>query len=134
MVYRNKSAHLGSALSMADLLTVLYFWYLKTDPGHPADPARDRFILSKGHGGSGLYATLAARGFFPREDLQHYGQNGSNFSVHPSSHMLPGIEFSTGSLGHGLPVGVGMALAARSDKKEYRVCVMMSDGDRKSVV
>lgn len=129
MVHRSKSAHLGSALSMTDILAVLYFRFLKIDPANPDREDRDRFILSKGHGGSGLYATLAERGFFPVEDLQTYGTDGSRFAVHPSSMMVKGIEASTGALGHGLPIGAGMALAAKRDEKKHRVVVMVSDGE-----
>jgi len=129
MVCNSNSAHLGSALSMVDILTVLYFWFLKVDPKNPDDPNRDRFILSKGHGGSGLYATLAEAGFFPREKLETYGKDGGMLAVHPSSKMIPGVEASTGSLGHGLPIGLGMGLAAKLDNKDYRTVVVMSDGE-----
>jgi len=129
MVQRSKSAHLGSALSMVDLLTVLYFHFLKVDPAHPSWSERDRFILSKGHGGSGLYATLAERGFFPVDMLEEYGTNGGRFAVHPSSLMVPGVEASTGSLGHGLPIGLGMAIAAVREGKAHRIVVMLSDGE-----
>ncbi|PIR53265.1 transketolase [Candidatus Peregrinibacteria bacterium CG10_big_fil_rev_8_21_14_0_10_49_10] len=129
MVCNSHSAHLGSALSMVDLLTVLYFWYLKVDPKNPKDSERDRFVLSKGHGGSGLYATLAEKGFFPKKELETYGKDGSLFAVHPSSKMVPGVEASTGSLGHGLPIGLGMALAAKLDGKPYRTVVITSDGE-----
>ncbi len=129
MVHNSKSAHLGSALSTVDLLTCLYFRYLRLDPKNPADPVRDRFILSKGHAGSGLYATLAERGYFPVSLLDSYGKDGSTLAVHPSSHLVAGIEVSTGSLGHGLSVGLGMALAGRLDGKDYRTVVMVSDGE-----
>lgn len=129
MAHRAKSGHLGSAFSIVDVLTVLYFDYLTLDPKNPKDPERDRFILSKGHGCSTLYTTLAKRGFFPEEELTTYIQNGSRFPGHPSSLLLPGIEASTGSLGHGLSLGLGMALAAKRDKKDYRSVVIVSDGE-----
>ena len=129
MVHRSKSAHLGSSLSMIDVLAVLYCHYLKLDPKNPKWSERDRFILSKGHGGSGLYAALAARGFFDRSTLEEYGRDGGRLAVHPSAMLVPGVEASTGSLGHGLPVGVGMALAGKRDGKEYKTVVVVSDGE-----
>jgi len=129
MAHRAKSSHLASALSTVDLLAVLYFDYLHLDPASPQDPGRDRFILSKGHGGAALYAALAHRGFFPREELETYCRDGGRLPGHPSATMLPGVELSTGSLGHGLGVGSGMALAAKRDEKSYRTVVMVSDGE-----
>src|SRR3989344_4049766 len=129
MAHRAKSGHLGSAFSIVDILTVLYFHRLQIDPAHPLDSDRDRFILSKGHGCSALYVTLAHRGFFPMELLKTYIQDGSTLAGHPSSHMVPGVEASTGSLGHGLGIGAGMALAAQRDEKNYRTFVVLSDGE-----
>ncbi len=128
MAYRAKAGHLGSAFSMTDLLTCLYFHFLRYDPANPQWDGRDRFILSKGHACCGLYTVLAEAGFFPTEDLQTYLRDGSRLSGHASS-MVPGIEFSTGSLGHGLSFGVGTALAGKLDNKDYRTIVLMSDGE-----
>src|SRR5438128_2206965 len=104
MNHRAKSSHVGSSLSMIDILAVLYGDILRVDPDHPDWPDRDRFILSKGHGAAGLYATLAERGFFPAEWLETYCQNGSRLAGHSTHHDVPGVEVSTGSLGHGLPI------------------------------
>lgn len=123
------SSHIGSILSMADIVAVLYSVVLRIDPKRPAWPERDRFILSKGHAGAGVYAALAERGFFDVARLrEHYG-NGSVFSGHVSHKGVPGVELSTGSLGHGLGVGCGMAFAARLSGDEHRVFVLMSDGE-----
>ena len=128
MVHRAKSGHLGSALSIADILAVLYGGILNLDPSHPEWPDRDRFILSKGHGASTVYAALAERGFFPKEWLETYYLDDTHLPGHVT-HSVPGIEASTGALGHGLPIGSGMALAGKYDNKGYRVCVVLSDGD-----
>jgi transketolase len=128
MTNRGKSGHLGSMLSMADILAVLYGAVLKVDPQNPKDENRDRFILSKGHGGAAVYAALAEKGFFPKDWLSTYYQDNGKLSGH-ISHHVPGVEFSTGSLGHGLPVAVGMALAAKVARKTHRVFCLMSDGD-----
>ncbi len=129
MAHHAKSGHLGSAFSIVDLLTVLYFDYLTIDPRAPKDPTRDRFILSKGHGCSSLYVTLSKRGFFPEIELETFTKNESRLPGHPSAALLPGIEASTGSLGHGLPIGLGLALAAKRDGKDYRTVVIVSDGE-----
>ena len=124
------SGHPSSSLSMVELLTVLYFGgVLRYDPSNANDPARDRFILSKGHGAPGLYAVLAEAGFFPTEDLGTLRQLGSPLEGHPNMNRLPGVEASTGSLGQGLSVGVGHALAAGLDDLDYRVYVMTGDGE-----
>jgi transketolase len=128
MVHRAKASHLGGALSMADLLAVLYGEILRVRPDEPRWPDRDRFILSKGHSCTALYATLALKGFFPVEELQSYGKDGTRLMSH-ISHKVPGVEFSTGSLGHGLPFGCGKALAAKRRGKSWRVFVMLSDGE-----
>lgn len=128
MVYRGKSGHIGSMLSTADVYSVLYTRVLNVSPEQPEKESRDRFILSKGHGGAALLATLAERGFFPMEWLNGYYQNNGKLSGH-ISHHIPGVEFSTGSLGHGLPVACGMAMAAKQAKKTHRVFCMVSDGD-----
>lgn len=129
IAHRAKSGHIGPALSIVDILTVLYFHHLRINPGNPVDPGRDRFILSKGHGCAALYVTLAHRGFFPVELLATYLQDGSTLAGHPSSRTVPGVEASTGSLGHGLSIGAGMALAAKRDGNAYRTFVLISDGE-----
>lgn len=122
--------HLGSCLSCTDILTALYFNVLNIDPKKPRDPERDRFILSKGHGAPALFQVLAMRGFFPKSMMSDYGQDGSVFGEHPPTpDHLPGIEAATGSLGHGLPMGVGMALSARILKRSHRVFAVLSDGE-----
>ena len=128
MVARANASHIGGALSMADLLAVLYSGVLKIRPQDPFWNSRDRFILSKGHSCTSLYATLALKGFFSLEELESYGKDGSQLMSH-ISHHLPGVEFSTGSLGHGLPFGCGKALAAKRSGKNWRTFVMLSDGE-----
>ncbi len=128
MVHRANASHVGGGLSMADLLAVLYGGVLRARPEEPAWPGRDRFILSKGHSCAALYATLASRGYFPVEELERFGENGSRLMAHVS-HKVPGVEFSTGSLGHGLPFGCGKALAAKRRGLDSRVFVMLSDGE-----
>ena len=128
MVHAAKSSHIGGALSMADIVAVLYHDILNIDPANPAHPTRDRLILSKGHCCTALYAALALKGFFPIEELATYGQNNSRLMAH-ISHKVPGVEFSTGSLGHGLPFGLGKALAAQRRKQPWRTHVIVSDGE-----
>jgi transketolase len=129
MTSRGKSSHIGSVLSIADILAVLYGKILNVRPDDPAWPERDRFILSKGHAGAGVYAALAETGFFdPARLVEHY-QNGSIFSGHVSHKGVPGVEISTGALGHGLGIGVGMALAAQKASAAWRTYVLMSDGE-----
>lgn len=123
-----QSGHLGSTLSMADLLAVLYTSVLRVDPENPDWAERDRFILSKGHAAAGVYAALAERGFFSKAWLKEYYTDDGKLSGH-ISHHVPGVEFSTGALGHGLPVAAGMAVAARRVGGTHRVFVMLSDGD-----
>ncbi len=129
MTHLGQSSHVASILSMADILAVLYGQVLEKRPKEPKWPKRDRFILSKGHAGAGVYAALAETGYFPPEDLKNYYSNGSKFSGHISHIGIPGVELSTGSLGHGLSVGAGMAFAARLDSKKHRHFVLMSDGE-----
>lgn len=129
MSFRGKAPHLASSLSCIDILTVLYWKVLSIDPKDPQNPNRDRFILSKGHAAAALYATLAHRGFFPKGDLKGYVHDGSYLPEHPPAIGLAGVEAATGSLGHGLPIGLGMALAAKILKKNYRVFVLLSDGE-----
>lgn len=123
------SSHIGSVLSMADIVAVLYGRILCVDPANPRWVNRDRFILSKGHAGAGVYAALAERGFFPREKLRTHYQDGSDLSGHVSHKGVLGVELSTGSLGHGLSVGAGMALSAKLDSRKHRVYVLLSDGE-----
>lgn len=123
------SSHVGSVLSMADIVAVLYSGILKVDPGNPTDPRRDRFILSKGHAGAGIYAALAESGFFSTELLDKHCADGSVLSGHVSHRGVPGVELSTGSLGHGLSVGAGMAYGAKLDSRDNRAFVLMSDGE-----
>lgn len=126
--YFNHTGHISSCLSVADILSVLYGSILYIDAKNPTDVNRDRFILSKGHAALALYACLSSRGFFSKESLNNFCKNGSKFGTHPE-YGISGIEFSTGSLGHGLSVGVGMALAAKLDKKKYKVYILMSDAE-----
>jgi transketolase len=124
------SGHPSSSLSMVELVTILYFGgVLRYDPSDPHNRERDRFILSKGHGAPGLYSVLAEAGYFPVEDLMTLRQLGSPLEGHPNMNRLAGVEASTGSLGQGLSVGIGHALAARVDGLSYRVYVMTGDGE-----
>jgi transketolase len=120
--------HVGGSLSCADILTVLYEQVLRLRPEEPQWPGRDRFVLSKGHAGAALYAVLAARGFLPPSELATYGRSGGRLAGHPLR-RLPGVEFPTGSLGHGLSLGTGSALAARRQGRDSRVFVLMGDGE-----
>lgn len=128
MVHAANASHIGGVLSMADVLAVLYANILRIRPEEPQWLDRDRFILSKGHCCAGVYAALAERGFFAVEELKTYGRDGSRLMTH-ISHKVPGVEFSTGSLGHGLPFGCGKALAAKRRRESWRVFVMLSDGE-----
>jgi transketolase len=124
------SGHPSTSLSMVEVMTVLYFGgVLRYDPSKPEDPKRDRFILSKGHGAPGLYATLAEAGYFPETDLETLRQLGSPLEGHPNMCRLPGVEASTGSLGQGFSIAIGHALAGRLDGADYRVYVMIGDGE-----
>jgi transketolase len=129
MTHHGKSSHVGSILSMADIVAVLYGRILRKRPREPRWPGRDRFILSKGHAGAGIYAALAETGYFPADWLQHHCAPGSKLCGHVSHIDIPGVELSTGSLGHGLSVGAGMAYAGKMDGKKFRVFVLMSDGE-----
>ena len=129
MVSEGQSSHIGSILSMVDIISVLYGNKLKFNPDKPLWEGRDRFVLSKGHAGAGIYAALAEVGFFPTKDLVNHYKNGSIFSGHVSHKGIPGVELSTGSLGHGLGVASGMALAAKIDNKNHGVYVVLSDGE-----
>jgi transketolase len=123
------SGHPGGSLSAADIVTTLYFHLMRVDPGNPSWPDRDRFILSKGHAAPLLYAVLAERGFFPPEELLTLRKLGSRLQGHPDMKSLPGVEMTTGSLGQGLSAGNGMALAAKLDGRDYRVFVLLGDGE-----
>ena len=128
--HKTKMPHLGSCLSCVDILVAVYFHSLKIDPAKPDDPGRDRFILSKGHGAPALFQVLAKKGFYPEVMLDSYGEDGGIFAEHPPTpDHLAGIEAATGSLGHGLPIGLGMALSARIQKKSYDVVALLSDGE-----
>ena len=123
------AGHPGGSLSAAELFTYLYFEELNVDPKNPSMEERDRFVLSKGHTAPGLYAALAFRGFFPVEDLMTLRHTGSYLQGHPDMKQTPGVDMSTGSLGQGLSVAVGMALAAKMDGRDYRVYAMCGDGE-----
>lgn len=129
MTHLSGGSHIASILSVADIIAVLYSDVLRYDPQAPKMPERDRFILSKGHAGAAIYAALAESGFFDPEQLKTHYQNGSILSGHVSHKGVPGVEFSTGSLGHGLPVAVGMAQAAKMDGREHRVYAVLGDGE-----
>lgn len=129
MAHDGKTPHVGSALSCADLLVVLYFHAMRIDPRAPHTDDQDRFVMSKGHGCMSYYATLAERGYFPRSLLATYAQNGSTLAVHPCPQGVPGIDIATGSLGHGLAVAAGTALARRLDGRPGRAFVLLSDGE-----
>ena len=128
--HKTKTPHLGSCLSCVDILIAMYFYKLKINPKEPKAADRDRFILSKGHGAAALFQILAMKGFYEESLLDDYGQNGSLFAEHPPTpDYLPGIEAATGSLGHGLPIGVGMALSSRVSSNEFNVYVLLGDGE-----
>ena len=128
-VHSAKSGHPGGSLSAADIFTYLYFEEMNIDPKNPKWEDRDRFVLSKGHVAPGLYSTLAERGFFPKEDLTTLRHTGSYLQGHPDMKHIPGVDMSSGSLGQGLSVAVGMAAAGKFDKKDYRVYSLTGDGD-----
>ena len=129
MVHAAKMGHPGGDLSAADILATLYFRVLSVNPGNPSDPARDRFILSKGHASAVLYATLAEKGFFPAEWLTTYMQPLSALNGHPDRNKVPGVEANTGPLGHGLPIAVGAALAGKMNGDTFRTFVLTGDGE-----
>lgn len=129
MVAEASSGHPGGSLSAADILAYLYFHEMNIDPQNPNEPNRDRFVLSKGHASPVLYAALAEKGFFPKEELASFRKLNSRLQGHPSKKSLPGVDMSTGSLGQGLSAASGMALAAKLDKKDYRVYALLGDGE-----
>jgi len=128
MIYNAKSGHTGGSLSCIDIIVTLFYEIMKIDPKNPDWDHRDRFILSKGHSVEAYYSVLADLGFFPKEQLENYCKYGSILTGHPTT-KVPGVEVNTGALGHGLAVGVGIALAGKIDKKNYRVFVLMGDGE-----
>ncbi len=129
MIFAAKGGHIGGSLSSVDILTSLFFHVMRFDAARPLDPSRDRFILSKGHSVEGYYCALAMAGFFPIERLDEYGSFGTMLYGHPTL-KVPGVEIPSGSLGHGLAVGLGMALAAKRDATRTRVFVLMGDGEQ----
>ncbi|NBK90979.1 transketolase [bacterium 1XD21-13] len=129
MIVEGKGGHIGGDMSVMDILVELYFEQMNISPENMDDPDRDRFVMSKGHSVEALYAVLAAKGFFPIEQvIKEFSKFGSKFIGHPNN-KLPGIEMNSGSLGHGLPVCVGMALAGKMDERDYRVYTVMGDGE-----
>ncbi|GAA0585755.1 transketolase [Rhizomicrobium electricum] len=130
MIVKAGNGHPGGDMSSADILAALYFGVLRFDPKKPLDPGRDRFVMSKGHCSGAFYSALAMAGFFPEADLASYMKPLSKLNAHPCSAYLPGVETSTGPLGHGMPVAVGMAIAAQIDNAPYRVFVLTGDGEQ----
>lgn len=128
-VHSAKSGHPGGSLSSADIFTYLYFEEMNVDPANPKWEDRDRFVLSKGHVAPGLYSTLVEKGYFPKEDLKTLRHTGSYLQGHPDMKHIPGIDMSSGSLGQGVSVAVGMAAAGKYDKKDYRVYTLTGDGE-----
>ncbi len=129
MTHLSQGSHIGAVLSVADIIAVLYNDIANVDPANPIMPNRDRIILSKGHAGAAIYAALAEKGFFKVEELKTHYADGSRLSGHVSHKGVPGVEFSTGSLGHGLSVGAGMAYGAKKDNKQHKVFVICGDGE-----
>jgi len=129
MIHRRGAGHPGGALSAAEIMAALFFHKLNLDPARPDWPERDRFILSKGHASAILYAALARRGFFPLQDLEQWGDLSCHLQGHPDRLKTPGVEMTSGLLGHGIAIGVGLALAARMEKLEYRTYVLLGDGE-----
>lgn len=129
MAHLSNTGHVGGSLSSADIVATLYFGLMKVRPDDPKWPDRDRFIMSKGHTCSSWYSALAEKGFFPREELLTYRKMHSKLQGHPDMVKCPGVEFTAGSLGHGLPAGLGMALAGKLDRRDYKVYVMLGDGE-----
>jgi transketolase len=134
MVYRRQAGHPGGSFSAAEILACLYFHQLNIDPARPQWPGRDRFILSKGHAAAALYSVLARRGFFPLSDLEKWGHVGAHLQGHPDRVKTPGVDMSSGFLGHGPSIGVGMALAQRLGGPRFHIYVLVSDGDMQSGV
>jgi transketolase len=129
MIYRRGAGHPGGSLSVAEIMAALFFHRMRLDPERPDWPERDRFILSKGHASAILYAALARRGFFPMEDLRQWGELSCHLQGHPDCLKTPGVEMTSGILGHGVAIGSGLALAARMSNLNYRVYVLLGDGE-----
>jgi transketolase len=129
MIHRRGAGHPGGSLSPAEVMAVLFFYKMRLDPDRPDWLERDRFILSKGHASAILYAALARRGFFPLQDLERWGELDCHLQGHPDRLKTPGVEMTSGILGHGVAVGAGLALAARMDGLSYRVYVLLGDGE-----
>lgn len=129
MIHRRGAGHPGGSLSAAEIMAALFFYKLRLDPSRPDWPERDRFIMSKGHASAILYAALARRGFFPRSDLAQWGDLSCHLQGHPDRLKTPGVEMSSGLLGHGIPIAVGMGLAGRLQKLSYRMYVLLGDGE-----
>ncbi len=129
MIFRRQAGHPGGSLSAADILAALYFHKMQVDPKNPQDPDRDRFILSKGHASAALYAALAERGFFPKRDLINWGSVGCHLQGHPDRNKTPGVDMTTGVLGHGINIGAGLALSAKLDGRTFRTYVLLGDGE-----
>lgn len=129
MAHLSNTGHVGGSLSCADIVATLYFGIMRLRPEDPHWPDRDRFVMSKGHCCSAWYSALAERGYFPREELPTYRKLGSRLQGHPELGKTPGVEMTAGSLGHGLSAGIGMALGGKLDKKDYRVFVLIGDGE-----
>ena len=129
MIHRRQAGHPGGSLSAAEIMAALFFHNLHFDPGRPDWPDRDRFILSKGHASAILYAALARRGVFPLEDLEHWGELSCHLQGHPDRIKTPGVDMTSGILGHGVAIGAGLALAARQRGLSYRVYVLLGDGE-----
>jgi len=129
MIYQRQAGHPGGSLSAAEIMAALYFQRLRLDPGNPAWPERDRFVLSKGHASALLYAALARRGFFSADDLEHWGELACHLQGHPDRLKTPGVEMTSGVLGHGIAIAAGMALAGRMRGQTYGVYVLLGDGE-----
>jgi len=129
MIYHRNAGHPGGSLSCAEIVAALFFYKLRIDPARPNWPARDRFILSKGHASPTLYSALSLRGFFPREDLAQWGDWTCHLQGHPDCRKTPGVDMTTGILGHGIAIGAGLALAGRLDQRSYHVYTLMGDGE-----
>jgi transketolase len=129
LAYKSHSGEVGSALCISDIIATLYFRVMNVDPKNPEDLSKDHFILSKGHGASALYITLALKGYFPKKLLQGYRIDGGTLHLHPCSSVAPGVEVSTGALGHGLPIAAGMALGLKTSHPKSKVFVLVGDGE-----
>jgi len=129
MIQRRGAGHPGGSLSVAEIISALYFYKLRIDPSNPDDSDRDRFILSKGHASAILYAALAERGFFPKSDLERWGELDCHLQGHPEREKTPGVDMTTGLLGHGICVGAGLALTAKMTNRNFRTYVIIGDGE-----